>query len=247
MIRAVAFDLDGTLVQTELLKAISYARAAQELCPGSLSEEEVIEAFKSVVGRSRQEVAQVLMERFGLEDCCRMRMPEVHADTPWQAFVQVRLGIFDQMIEDPELLRSYKWPRAIALVDEVRGKGMKTALTTTSSRRRTKYILDVLGLADKFDAVATSDDVEHTKPDPEVYNLVSRELGVPPSEWLAIEDSLPGVQAALAAGMSCIAVTTQFTRESIHDACPLDPRWIVDDAAGLSETVSRMIEERASD
>ena len=50
MIKAIIFDLDGTLVQTEALKAASYARAAVELKPDTFSEEEVIEAFKDVVG-----------------------------------------------------------------------------------------------------------------------------------------------------------------------------------------------------
>ena len=54
MIHAMIFDLDGTLVQTERLKALSYAHAAKELCPNGVSEGEVIEAFKEVVGLSRQ-------------------------------------------------------------------------------------------------------------------------------------------------------------------------------------------------
>ena len=53
MIQAVIFDLDGTLVETERLKALSYARAAVELCLYTLTEAEVIEAFKDVVGLSR--------------------------------------------------------------------------------------------------------------------------------------------------------------------------------------------------
>lgn len=83
MIRAMIFDLDGTLVQTERLKAISYARSAVELCPHSLTEAEVIEAFKEVVGLSRQEVALGLMARFDLEDAARARMAEFGVETPW--------------------------------------------------------------------------------------------------------------------------------------------------------------------
>jgi phosphoglycolate phosphatase-like HAD superfamily hydrolase len=59
-IRAFVFDLDGTLVETEELKALSYARAAAELRP-DLDEREVMEAFKDLVGLSRQEVAIGLM------------------------------------------------------------------------------------------------------------------------------------------------------------------------------------------
>ena len=62
MIRAMILDLDGTLVQTEQLKALSYAQAAVELCPREIDEAEVVEAFKEVVGQSRREVGQVLVD-----------------------------------------------------------------------------------------------------------------------------------------------------------------------------------------
>lgn len=62
------FDLDGTLVQTEKLKARSYARAAVELCGSSLDEQDVIEAFVDVVGLSRREVALALVDRFSLTE-----------------------------------------------------------------------------------------------------------------------------------------------------------------------------------
>ena len=74
MIRAMIFDLDGTLVQTERLKALSYARATAELCPHEVSEHEVIEAFKGVVGLARQEVAQTLVEQFDLQEKAAERM-----------------------------------------------------------------------------------------------------------------------------------------------------------------------------
>ena len=76
MIKAMIFDLDGTLVQTERLKAISYARAAVELCPDDLSENDVVEAFKDVVGLSCREVATALVERFGLASKAKERMAE---------------------------------------------------------------------------------------------------------------------------------------------------------------------------
>ena len=93
MIRAMIFDLDGTLVQTERLKAVSYAKAAAELCPRRISEEDVVEAFTEVVGRSRREVAIALLERFELQQAAQARMAEFGVNTPWQAFVQVRLSL----------------------------------------------------------------------------------------------------------------------------------------------------------
>jgi beta-phosphoglucomutase-like phosphatase (HAD superfamily) len=98
-------------------------------------------------------------------------------------------------------------------------------------------VLDSLKLHAEFDFVATRDDVEMGKPDPEIYHLVAGELGVLEKECLVIEDSPSGVRAALSAGMRCIAVTTPFTENSIHEQGLLDERWIVDDPVELSSVV----------
>ena len=251
------FDLDGTLVQTEWLKALSYARAAVELCPHTLSEAEVSGGLKApskeVVGLPRREVAQALVKRFDLEEKSRARMAEFGVSAPWQAFVRVRcdaLQIYEAMIGVGDA--SYQWPHNVALLNEARRTGCRTALATMSRCEQARRVLEVLDLAETFDFVATRDDVEHGKPDPEIYQLVAQELGVPPAECLVIEDSPSGVKAALAAGMWCIAVTTPFTHRRIH-ALPvgrqaerlLDERWVVDDPATLTAVVQQMVAEQA--
>jgi beta-phosphoglucomutase len=188
MIRALIFDLDGTLVETEELKGLSYARAATELRP-DLSQEEVLEAFKDLVGLSRQEVAVGLMRRFSLEEAARDRMAEFGVDTPWQAFVRIRLGIYEQLLADPELVLEHRYPHNIALLRDVRREGYPTALATQSGRDQALRVLEILGLADEFDVIVTREDVEHGKPDPEMHLLAARELGVRPAGCLAIEDS----------------------------------------------------------
>ncbi|NVM25255.1 MAG: HAD family phosphatase [Desulfobacterales bacterium] len=247
MIHAMIFDLDGTLVQTERLKALSYAHAAKELCPNGVSEGEVIEAFKEVVGLSRQEVATTLMERFKLAEAARSRMGEFGVSTPWQALVQVRMKYYEAMLDDPEVVLAHQWPHNVALLHEARRIACKTALTTMSYCAQARRILKVFNLIDEFDFIATRDDVEHGKPDPEIYELVARELMLHPNECLAIEDSPVGVKAALAAGMWCIAVTTPFTRNRIYGGHLIDDRWVVDDPGTLTDVVREMISERTGD
>jgi HAD superfamily hydrolase (TIGR01509 family) len=241
MIRAVIFDLDGTLVQTERLKALSYARAAVEL-RHDLTETDVVEAFKSVVGRSRDEVALALMKRFDLERAARMHMSEFGVSAPWQVFVQLRLRHYEAMLVDPEVLWTSQWPHNVALLHAARQSGCKTGLASMSHGDQVRYVLEVLGLKDAFDVIAARDDVEHGKPDPEIYLLVAHQLHVSPEECLVIEDSPVGVEAALAAGMSVIAVTTPFTREQFHEVDLVDRRWVVDDPETLPDVVRRMIE-----
>ena len=240
MIRAVIFDLDGTLVETEELKALSYARAAVELRP-ELNEEEVVEAFKDVVGLSRQEVAMALLQRFGLEAAARARMAEFGVSAPWQAYVQVRQPIYEAMLKDPELLRKQQWPHNIALLHEFRRLGYPIALATMSYREQVQRVLGVLGLSDTFDFVATRDDVEQGKADPEIFLLAARVLGVPPADCLAIEDSPAGMEAALAAGMHVVAVSTPLTRQRLHESGLLPPQLIVDDPDLLPQVVAHAL------
>jgi beta-phosphoglucomutase len=240
VISAVIFDLDGTLVETDELKALSYARAAVELRP-DLDEKEVVEAFKDFVGLSRQAVAVGLMQRFGLEEAARRRMAELGVDRPWQAYVQVRLRIYKEIVGDPKLVQEHRYPHNIALLRDVRREGYPTALATQSHREQARRVLDILGLADEFDIIVTRDDVDHGKPDPEMHLLAASELGIEPEKCLAIEDSPAGVRAALAANMEAIAVTTELTRQKFRDTDLLDRRWVVDDPRTLSTVLRRRL------
>jgi HAD superfamily hydrolase (TIGR01509 family) len=240
--QAVLFDLDGTLVQTERLKAISYAQAAIELCPRAVRQGEVLEAFKQVVGQSRREVSLYLMRRFDLGAAARALMEELGVDTPWQAFAQRRLQIYERMLDDPEVLREHRWPHTLELLRRARTWPVRVGLATMSHCVQARHVLEVLELTEAFDFVATRDDVENPKPDPEIYELVARELEVPPAECLVIEDSPTGVRAGLAAGMAVIAVSTPFTRERLHEEDLLDARWIVDDPKRLPEVVQECLE-----
>jgi beta-phosphoglucomutase len=240
VILAVIFDLDGTLVETEELKARSYARAAIELRP-QLHEAEIVEAFKDLVGLSRQEVAVGLMQRFDLEEVARARMAEFDVDTPWQAYVQVRKGIYQAMLDDPQLLFNQRYPRNINYLQEVRQKGLRTALASMSYRPQVKRVLGILGLSDAFDFVASRDDVENGKPDPEIYFLVARQLGVSPQDCLVLEDSPAGVKAALVAGMNVVAVSTPFTRQRLYESLLLPPQHIVGDPDEFPQVVEHIL------
>lgn len=241
--KAIIFDLDGTLLQTEKLKALSYAKAAVELCPYTITEDEVIDAFKGVVGLSRREVAMALVERFDLNQQASARMDEFGVTTPWQAYIQVRLKYYQDMINDPSVLRENQWPFNVGLLEKAREWGCHTALATMSHCEQVSYILSALDWENRFDFVATRDDVINGKPDPEIYNLVSNELNVAPPRCIVIEDSPTGVEAAVRANMHVIAVSTPFTKANLHASQLIDTEWIVDDTSQLLATVERKMQQ----
>ncbi len=241
MIRAMIFDLDGTLVKTERLKALSYARAAVELCPDDMDERDVVEAFKDVVGLSRYKVATELTNCFGLVNRAQERMSEFGVQTPWQAYVQVRLRIYAQMLADPEVIRNNQWPHTMALLAKARQANCKVGLATMSYCQQAQRVLDILELTEVFDFVASRDDVEHGKPDQEMYLMVADELGVSPEECLVIEDSPTGVKATQNAGMQVVAVSTPFTQKRLYGSNLLPVSHIVDNPDDLPTVVAHVV------
>jgi len=236
------FDLDGTLVKTEHLKALSYARAAIELCPDDISEESVLRAYKDVVGLTRREVATYLTDRFNLREKAARRKEEFGVNRPWQAFVQVRMTYYHDLLDDPHTIKRNQWEHTLGLLDVAQKQGCKIGLATMSRRQQASRVLDSLGLKSTFNFIATRDDVERGKPDPEIYHLVAGELNTRPENCLVIEDSPSGVQAALNAGMHCLAVGTPYTSDALHGSRLLPEKWIIDNSEDLLPRVKELFQ-----
>jgi HAD superfamily hydrolase (TIGR01509 family) len=103
-------------------------------------------------------------------------------------------------------------PGVVPLLAILRDAALRTAVASSSHASRVRYLVERLGLAPQFDAVAAGDEVPHGKPAPDVYLLAARRLGTPPDACVAFEDSENGVRAAKGAGMLCIAVPSRLTR-----------------------------------
>jgi beta-phosphoglucomutase len=245
MIRALIFDLDGTLVDTEPLRARSHAQALAALGPGSLDEAEVVEACRGFVGVNHEATLGGLMRLFGLEDAARQRMGEFGVSQPWQVLLALDLQYYGKLIRDPGTMQHVLFPHAHGVLRFVRRQGIKTALATMSTSDQAHVVLDVLGLHQEFDCVATCEDVPNSKPHPDIFLRAALQLHVPPDECLVLEDSAPGVRGALAAGMWCIAVPNDYSRNSFAGLDSLDPRWIVHRPEELARVVERMLAERS--
>ncbi|EYB69366.1 HAD family hydrolase [Deinococcus phoenicis] len=111
-------------------------------------------------------------------------------------------------------------PGVRAVLEGVRAAGLRLALATSSDRAWVTRWMAQHDLLDLFEVLATRDDVRRVKPDPELYALAAGRLGLRPEECLAVEDSLNGATAAVAAGLRVVVVPNAVTRTQ-----PFPPAW----------------------
>ena len=105
----------------------------------------------------------------------------------------------------------------VGFIRDLKKHGMKLAVGSSGNTDNVNFVLEHLGIEDCFDAVANGDMITRGKPDPEVFLLAARLLGLPASECVVIEDSFAGIDAARAAGAAVIALATSNAMESLRD------------------------------
>ena len=255
MIKAVIFDLDGTLIQTEVLKAESYARAIAELTGGKVSLEQTLNEFNRFVGLSRQEVVQGLASHFQEElETASDDKPELsekkgesRLENLGERLIDKRLEIYRAILADTALLSRHFCSYTLGLFHRL-GRERKTrVLATMSHLPEAQKVTAAMGIFHEFDLICTRDDVQNGKPAPDIYLKVQEHLGLETDEFVVIEDSVNGIRAAQNAGMPVFAVTNDITRKSVHDCDLLPPYFVVDDLRGLEDRVLAFITNASQD
>ena len=184
--RAVIFDLDGLLLDTEVL----WDRAEGELFRRH-GDAWTHQDKLAVMGTSFEATARYYSERLH-------EPPERGPELVDEMRVLMKAELERQVDARPG---------AVELVERLRElDGVGLALASNSSRDLVDTALATAGLSSAFETIVTSDDVINGKPAPDIYLLACERLGVAPSEAIALEDTAPGIAAAKAAGLACIAV-----------------------------------------
>jgi len=182
---AVVFDLDGTLLDTELVFREIVFSVTQEL--GFTMTDDV---HMRMVGSSHEATSKLLVEAYGVS------FPYAMFDEKCRFGMKSRMAIAAVPVK----------PGAIELIDELRSRGIPAAIATSSRRQHVETHLGAAGLLEHFQTIVTRDDVTYPKPHPEPYLMAADRLQVDPRRCIAFEDSHAGVRAAHAAGMQTVMV-----------------------------------------
>lgn len=188
--RAVLFDMDGVLVDSEAV--IAEAAVAMFARDHGLAVRAA--DFLPFVGTGEARYLGGVAGRYGLVLDLEEAKRSVYV-------------IYFELIRG----RLAEIPGARAYLRACRDRGLKVAIATSADRAKMAANLLELGLVEAdFDAIVTGLDVVRKKPFPDIYLEASRRVGVPPAECLVVEDAVEGVRAAKAAGCACLGLSTTF-------------------------------------
>ncbi|MCJ2049763.1 HAD-IA family hydrolase [Methylobacterium sp. J-070] len=201
MLRALIFDVDGTLAETEDLHRQAFNRAFADLGL-SWSWDAALYADLLTVMGGKERLAHYIDTQHAAEaEALHALAPEIHA--------RKTLAYGTLVAESGLRLR----PGIARLIREARAAGIRLAVATTTSRPNVDRLLAVNFPPDAtpFDVIAAGDEADRKKPAPDVFLLALARLGIPASEAVAFEDSAAGIASARAAGLPVLATRSRYT------------------------------------
>lgn len=194
--KAAIWDMDGVIADTAELHFKAWRRLVTEL-GGSLTYEQFLPTF----GRVNADVMRELVPI----DLTPEQIGEL-SDRK-ERYFREQIGPGFRAL-----------PGVVRLVRELHQHGYRQAIASSAPIENVELIVEVLQLKELFSAIVSGQDIVHGKPHPEVFLLAAERLGVLPRRSVVFEDSVAGVEAARAAGMSVIAITNSWTRDALWAA-----------------------------
>jgi HAD superfamily hydrolase (TIGR01509 family) len=197
VIRAVVFDLDGLMFDTE---ALFYRVSSDAL--EARGKSFTPEMMQAMLGRRAVDAGHSLKTLAGLDEPAE----DLLADVRRRFFALVDTAV-------------HPTPGLFVLLDHLAHRELPLAVATSSRREYAQRLLTQHGLLDRFEFILASEDVTRGKPDPEIYRLAAERFAVPASSILVLEDSPAGLAAARGAGAFAVGVPHEHSpAHALHDA-----------------------------
>lgn len=198
MTRAVIFDMDGVLTDSE---PVINAAAIAGLKEWGIDPEP--EDFQPFVGMGEDKYIGGVAEKYGLIYVLEMK----------RRVYEIYLEILPGTVE--------AFPGVHELINLLRDRNTPLAVASSADRIKVEANLKAIAVdLSWFDAIVAGEDVEHKKPAPDIFLYAAETLDVPPKQCCVVEDAVNGVQAAKQAGMRCVAVEQSFPADRLRPASP---------------------------
>ena len=197
-IKAIIFDMDGVILDSESISDITWRKAAEE--KGLTVNDEILNACR---GSNKNDTIQTLQKYYG-------------SDFDSEAFLE-RTSILFHEIEEKDGIPLLPYAKEILAYLKTR---YRLALASSTRGPTVERQLRAAGVIDFFETRTTGEMVEHSKPNPEIYLMACKSIGMNPEDCAAIEDSLNGIRSAYAAGLKPIMVIDKVQpTEEIKKMC----------------------------
>lgn len=187
MIKACIFDLDGVIVDTAHYHYLAWKQLAKEL-----GFDLTVEDNERLKGVSRMASLNIVLEIGGVQLSENEKEKLAHKKNIW----------FVEYVE--RMLPEEIFPGVKQLIEDLKAKGLKVALASSSKNAAT--VIKLLDIGNLFHAAVDGSMIVNTKPDPEIFLKSAKLIDVSPEHCLVFEDAEAGVEAALAAGMQCVGI-----------------------------------------
>ncbi|UHA75942.1 HAD family hydrolase [Paenibacillus sp. 481] len=187
--KAIVFDFDGLIIDTETVWYLAFKEVLQ-----GYNVDFPLEVFVKCIGTDDAALHAFIEEKLGVESIEIIMNLTKENHKAKMELLDIREGVKEYLIEAQNL-------------------GLKIGLASSSSREWVEGFLKQLQILDYFEVIKTGDEVEKVKPDPTLYIKTLEALNINADEAVAFEDSANGARAAIAAGLKCVIVPNEVTKE----------------------------------
>lgn len=183
--KAVIFDMDGILIDSENLVGQCWMEIAAEQHIEGMSE-----TIRKCIGLNKNDTRQLVMDTYG-------------PDFPYDEFATLASSRFQELVA----MKGLPMKKGVReILQFLRDRKIPIGLASSTREVTVRRQMTDLGLIDFFDQIVGGDAVEHSKPNPEIYLIACGKMGFAPADCMAVEDSPNGIRAASAAGMETVMV-----------------------------------------
>ena len=213
-IQGIIFDMDGVLCDSEPFIAEAAGRMFAERHGVSVTPDD----FRPFIGTGEERFLGGVAQKYGVG----LDLP-ADKDRTYAIYLEIIRG------------RLRPLPGASGFIAALRRRGLKLAIATSADRVKLNGNLKEIGLAPElFDACVSGDEIRRKKPAPDIFLAAARKAQVPPAAALVIEDAPSGIQAAKAAGMRALGITSGFSAALLVAA---GADWTAPDLAHVPEEI----------